>query len=170
MTDEAGLTPLIRPVEADDGAAIAAIYNHYVEHTLVTFEEEPVGPAEMARRIGDVQAASLPWLVAEEAGRLAGYAYAAPWKNRRAYRFSVESTIYVDPAVCSRRIGSALYQRLLDELRAGGVHAVIAAIALPNPASVALHEKFGLVKVAHFRETGFKHERWVDVGYWQRLL
>ena len=124
----------------------------------------------MARRIGDVQFASLPWLVAEEQRQVAGYAYAAPWKTRSAYRFSVEITVYLAPANVGRGIGSLLYRHLFGTLQTLGVHAVIGGIALPNPASVALHEKFGLEKVAYFPQVGFKFNRWIDVGYWERIL
>lgn len=160
----------IRAAELSDAAGIAAIYNHYVEQTIVTFEETPVSDAEMAARIEDVRSESLPWLVAEEAGRLVGYASSTKWKSRTAYRFSAEITVYVEPAHARRGIGSKLYSRLFPLLQARGIHAVIGGIALPNEASVALHEKFGMRKVAHFPEVGFKFDRWIDVGYWQRTL
>lgn len=162
--------PGIRPASADDGAALARIYETYVRGTTVTFEEEPVAPEEMARRIREVAAAGLPWLVAEEEGRVVGYAYAAPWKSRSAYRFSVEITVYLEPDRARRGWGTRLYEELFVLLRERGVHAVMGGIALPNDASVALHEKLGMTKVAHFREVGFKHGRWIDVGYWQRTL
>jgi L-amino acid N-acyltransferase YncA len=137
---------------------------------VVTFEEEPVAAAEMARRMAEVQAVSLPWLVAEREGTVAGYAYATPWRTRPAYRFSAELTVYVAPDQGGRGLGSALYARLLAAARDRGLHAVMGGIALPNEASVRLHEKLGFEKVAHFREAGFKFGRWVDVGYWQLLL
>ena len=160
----------IRAAEPSDAAGIAAIYNHYVEQSIVTFEEEPVSDAEMARRIEDVRAESLPWLIAEEAGRVVGYASSRKWKGRSGYRFSAEITVYVEPGHARRRIGSKLYARLFPLLQARGIHAVIAGIALPNEASVALHEKFGMRRVAHFAEVGFKFDRWIDVSYWQRTL
>jgi L-amino acid N-acyltransferase YncA len=160
----------IRTVESSDAVAIAAIYNSYITETVITFEEEPVNGEEMARRIEDVRSTSLPWLVAEENGRVVGYAYAAPWKVRAAYRFSVEITVYLAPGNVGRGIGSLLYSRLISSLQTLGVHAVIGGVALPNKASVALHEKFGFEKVAHFQEAGFKFNRWIDVGYWERIL
>ena len=160
----------IRSAEPADAAGIALIYNHYVAHTVVTFEEEPVSSAEVARRIERVRAASFPWLVAEQATRVAGYAYATSWRSRSAYRFSVEVTVYVDPALPGRWIGSRLYTELFAALQLRGGHAVMGGISLPNAASVALHEKFGMQKVAHFREVGFKLGKWVDVGYWERVL
>lgn len=168
--DTASAAATIRPAAAPDAGAVAAIYNHYVAETVVTFEEAPVPASEMARRIEEVLAASFPWLVAVEGARVLGYAYAAPWKRRSAYRLSAEVTVYLDPALTGRRLGSALYGRLFPLLAARGIHALIGGISLPNPASVALHERFGMHKVAHFEQVGFKFGRWIDVGYWQRTL
>jgi phosphinothricin acetyltransferase len=160
----------VRAVTPADAGAVAAIYNHYVLETVVTFEEEPVTSDEMSRRIDEVRAASLPWFVAEHDGAMAGYAYASRWRTRSAYRFSSEVTVYLAPEQGRRGIGSALYAELLSALRGSGLHAAIGGIALPNAASVALHEKFGFKKVAHFEQTGFKFNRWIDVGYWQLIL
>ena len=170
MTGDSNVGATIRAARASDAAAVAAIYNHYVAETAVTFEEEPVSAAEMARRIEGVLSASLPWLVAEESADIVGYAYATHWRARRAYRYSVEVTAYVARQHAGRGIGSRLYRQLFPALQARGVHAVMGGIALPNDASVALHEKFGLRKVAHFEQVGFKFSRWIDVGYWQRIL
>lgn len=161
---------MIRAAEPRDAAAIAAIYSHYVQTTTISFEEAPVGADEMARRVQAVRDSSLPWLVAEADGKVAGYAYATKWKERSAYRFSVETSVYLDAACHGRGIASALYKHLLDLLRQAGVHTVIGGIAQPNPASVRLHEKFGFEQVALFREVGRKFDRWIDVGYWQRRL
>jgi L-amino acid N-acyltransferase YncA len=127
-----------------------------------------VTAAEIARRIEGVQSVSLPWLIAETSGRVAGYAYAAPWKTRTAYRFSVETSVYVEPGQIGRGVGSLLYNELFSILQAKGIHAVIAGISLPNETSVSFHEKFGFQKVGYFREVGLKFNRWIDVGYWQR--
>lgn len=161
---------MIRAATAADRDALATIYNPYIRDTIVTFEEEPVTGEEMAGRLAEVAAASLPWLVAEEEGQVIGYAYASRWKARSAYRFSVESTVYLAPAAQRRGIGTALCESLFAALRERRIHAVMAGIALPNTASVALHEKMGMKKVAHFEEVGFKFQRWIDVGYWERLL
>jgi phosphinothricin acetyltransferase len=163
-------TALVRDATPADAAAIAAIYDHYVLTSWITFEESPVPAIEMARRMDEVRAASLPWLVAERDGRVVGYAYATKWKGRCAYRYSVESTVYLDPAATGGGLGTALMTALLERLRAASLHVVIAGIALPNPASVKLHERLGLRRVATFAEVGFKFERWIDVGYWQRTL
>ena len=160
----------VRVAEPRYSKAIADIYNHYIQTSIVTFEEQPVTAVEIARRIEEVQSASLPWLIAEEDSRVVGYAYATPWRTRTAYRFSVEVTVYVAPGHAGRRIGSMLYSQLLPMLQAQSIHAVMGGIALPNDASVALHEKFGFRQVARFQEVGFKFYRWIDVGYWQRTL
>lgn len=160
---------VIRPARSSDVPAICAIYNHYAATSEATFEESPVSVEDMARRIETVTAA-WPWLVAEGADTVVGYAYATQWKPRHGYRHTVESTVYLDPACLGRGIGSALYTPLFAFLQQRGAHCAIAGIALPNPASVALHEKFGFRQVAHFRENGIKFGRWIDVGYWQRMF
>jgi phosphinothricin acetyltransferase len=161
---------MIRPAHAADAAAIAAIYNHYVLNTTVTFEEGAVSARDMARRLGEISAARLPWLVWDEAGTVLGYTYAGRWKARGAYRHAVESTVYLDKNATGRGLGTKLYGALLAALRERKLHAVIGGVALPNAASVALQEKFGFQKVAQFREVGWKKEQWIDVGYWELLL
>ena len=161
---------VVRAAGAGDASGIAEIYNHYVATTVITFEEAAVSAPEMARRIAEAGSASLPWIVAERDGKIAGYAYASPWKARSAYRFSVEVTVYVHPGCPREGIGRQLYEELLSGLRAQGIHAAFGVIALPNEASVALHERFGFAKVAHLTEVGFKFDRWIDVGYWQLRL
>ena len=160
----------LRDATPDDASAIVNIYNHYVSTTSISFEETAVTEADMRLRISGVQGGGLPWLVAIVDGELAAYAYATPWRVRHAYRFSVESTVYAAPGNARRGLGRALYGALLERLRPAGIHLVIGGIALPNDASVALHEKMGFEKVAHFSEVGFKFERWIDVGYWQLRL
>jgi phosphinothricin acetyltransferase len=160
----------IRAARANDAEGIAAIYNHYIAHTIVTFELDPVTAEAMQARITTIQAQGLPWLVAEQGGSIAGYAYAGPWRPRAAYRHSVEVSVYLAPEAIGRGIGSTLYRGLIGVLHACDVHAAIGGIALPNPASVLLHERLGFVQVAHFRQVGRKFGRWIDVGYWQLLL
>ncbi|SRR5579883_587008 len=160
---------MIRLASTADASAVCAIYNRYVTDSIVTFEEEPVTVPEMRQRISAV-IEKLPWLVLERDGGVAGYAYAGPWKTRIGYRLTVESSIYLAPEQVRRGFGSVLYRVLLERLRALNVHCVIGGVALPNPASVALHEKLGFTQVAHFRENGTKFGRWIDVAYWQQLL
>jgi len=158
---------MIRLAAITDAASIASIYNHYVLNTVVTFEEEAVSATEMAERLAETATAGLPWLVIEQTGSVVGYAYASKWKGRCAYRFTVEATVYLAPDAGGQGHGTKLYEALFAELKKKSVLVVIGGIALPNQASIALHEKFGLQKVAHFKEVGFKFKKWVDVGYWQ---
>ena len=161
---------MVRSAQPSDAGRIAAIYSHYVAHTAITFEESEVTMAEMERRIREVLASALPFLVVESGGEVVGYAHASKWKGRCAYRFSVEVSVYIQHGVVGRGFGSALYQDLCPRLADKGFHALIGGIALPNDASIRLHEKFGFQQVARFPEVGFKFGRWVDVGYWQRTL
>ena len=135
----------------------------------MTFEEEAVTAEEMAARITEVQQ-STNWFVAAEEGKVWGYAYAGKWKSRCAYRYAVESTVYLDKGATSRGLGTKLYRTLIDDLRGRGLHSVIGGIALPNAASVALHEKLGFHKIGQFKEVGWKFEQWIDVGYWELIL
>jgi phosphinothricin acetyltransferase len=160
----------VRSASAADADALARIYNYYIDNTVITFEEERVSSDAMAARVAEVHGFSLPWLVAEVDEKVIGYAYAGKWKVRSAYRHSVETTIYLARGHEGRGVGKTLYSALLPPLRARGMHAVIGGVALPNEASIALHEKLGFNHVATFREVGFKHGRWVDVAYWQLLL
>jgi len=159
----------MRDAVPGDAAAIANIYGHYVLATTVSMEFEPVDAAEMAGRIAEVQAAGLPWIVLVEDGQVAGYAYASKWRARPGYRDAVEASVYLAPALRGGGRGARLYRVLIERLR-GRFHTVIGGIALPNPASVALHERLGFRKVAHFEEVGHKFGQRIDVGYWQRML
>ena len=159
----------IRPCIASDAARVCDIYNHYVRETVITFEEEPVLEREMAERVRDVTA-RWTWLVAEEDGVVTGYAYASAWKTRSAYRFSVESTVYVAADHCGRGIGTRLYRALIAALREQNVHYVTGGIALPNPASVALHERLGFRQVGVFSAVGRKFDTFWDVAWFQRPL
>jgi L-amino acid N-acyltransferase YncA len=164
-----GTQATIRPLTVADAAAIAGIYNHYVVQTTVTFEAEPVSAARMKERIEET-IPSFPWLGLELEGELAGYAGASAWKSRCAYRYAVESTIYLRNDFTGKGWGTSLYRRLIDEVRRLGFHSMIGGVALPNSASERLHEKLGFKKIAHFEQVGWKFERWIDVAYWQLLL
>ena len=160
---------MIRPAKAADAPRIAEIYNHHVRETVVTFEEQPVADEEMVRRIAETTA-EYPWLVSELDDSMVGYAYASSWKRRSAYRFAIESTIYLAPEFHGRGLGCELYRALIAEMRSGGLHCAIGGISLPNPASIALHEKLGFKPIGQFREVGWKFGKWVAVGYWELLL
>ena len=164
------MTIAIRLATAADAAAIAAIYGPYCTDSRVSFEEEAPDAEEMARRIAGEKPGYHPWLVAEEAGAILGYAASSPFRTRRAYRWSVETGIYLAPGAQGRGIGRALLERMIGLLERQSYVAVIGAIALPNPASVALHEALGFERVGAYRGTGFKQGEWLDVGLWQRDL
>jgi L-amino acid N-acyltransferase YncA len=161
---------MLRTATPADAAAIAAIYNHYVLHTIVTFEEEPVTAAEIAARIREVQDAGIPWFVWEENCRVLGYTYASKWKSRCSFRYSLETTVYLDQHATGRGLGRKLYTPLIEALRTQKYHALIGGISIPNPASIALHEKLGFQKIGHFKEVGWKFNQWIDVGYWELVL
>lgn len=161
---------MIRTATLFDAESIARIYNYYIDNSIITFETEHISAKEMASRIEQTLAEKLPYLVLEEQNHIIGYAYASKWKGRCAYRFSVESTVYLDHKATGRSFGTFLYTELFKQLKELEFHAVIGGISLPNPASIALHEKMGMTKVAHFKEVGFKFDNWIDVGYWQKLL
>ena len=159
----------IRMAAVSDAQDIAAIYNFYIENTVVTFEEQQVSNEEMGERLEETLA-KLPWLVYEENNVVLGYAYASEWKSRCAYKFSLETTVYLHHQYGGKGIGTRLYKELIKRLKTMNYHALIGGIALPNPASVNLHEKLGFHKIAHFKEVGYKFNKWIDVGYWEMLV
>ncbi len=160
---------MIRAIRPEDASQICAIYNYYIENTIVTFEETPVSESEMKSRIvQNTQKHS--WIVYEQDGEIIGYAYASEWKSRCAYKYSVETTVYLKNDAKGHGIGSILYGELIRLLREKNLHAAIGGIALPNEASVALHEKFGFEKIGQFKQVGYKFDTWIDVGYWELIL
>lgn len=161
---------MIRRADLTDAQDISSIYNHYISHTVVTFEETGISAEEMSGRMNDIFQQRLPWLVAVDNEEIVGFAYASPWHRRSAYRFAVEVTVYLAPDAVGQGWGTKLYDALFAELRTNAIHLAIGGISLPNPASVALAEKMGMEKVAHYKEIGFKFDRWIDVGYWQIIL
>ena len=168
----------IRPATpARDAEACAAIYAPFVRDTVITFDLDPPSPADMARSIAEL-GASHAWLVIEEAGphagpnasQVLGYANAGPHMARPAYDRTAFTGIYLAQAACARGLGRRLYTALIDKLAAKHFHVALGCITLPNPASIALHEALGFRQVGHFREVGWKHGQWLDVGWWERLL
>lgn len=162
----------IRGARATDVAAIRAIYAHHVEHGFGSFEEVPPEEAEMLRRFEAVTGAGYPYLVAEDAaGRLLGYAYAAAYRPRVAYRMTVEDSVYVDPAAVGRGIGRALLARLIEDCRTRGYRQMIAVIGdSGNAGSIALHGALGFVHQGLLRDVGFKKGRWLDSVLMQLTL
>lgn len=167
---QGNIEAVVRPARAQDAEAVCTIYNPYITDTVITFEEAAVTAEDMRERMAQVGSAQLPWLVADSGGVVVGYAYAAAFRARSAYRFSVETTVYLQADHAGRGVGRALYGALIAALRQRDLHSAIGSIALPNEASVALHERLGFHKVAHLEQVGWKLERWVDVGYWQLRL
>ena len=160
---------LIRPATVEDSVAVAAIYAPFVTGSTATFEEVPPGAADVARRIaGDGR--PYPWLVAEADGALLGYASSGPFRMRSAYRWSVETGVYVAEAAQRRGVARALLERMIGALTDAGFVTAIASISLPNGPSVALHEAAGYRLAGKIRAPGYKLGEWVDIGYWQRDL
>ncbi|MGB3442819.1 MAG: N-acetyltransferase family protein [Actinophytocola sp.] len=161
---------LVRDAEqAGDAAACAAIYAPYVRDTAITFELDPPSEAEMAARISSARQTHA-WLVAEDGGRVVGYAYGGEYKSRAAYRLSCEVSVYV--ALDSHRSGAgrALYTELFERLATRGFHMAVAGMTLPNEASAALHKALGFTKVGTYREIGWKNNTYHDVTWTQRPL
>ena len=162
---------MIRKVQLKDAIRIAEIYNHYIEHTIITFEEELITPKIIEERIQEI-IPKFPYLVYEKDGVVVGYAYAALWKSRCSYFKSVETSIYLDENVKGKGMGKKLYGELINILKQSNdrFHVAIGGVSLPNEASVALHEKLGFEKIAHFKEVGYKFDKYIDVGYWELIL
>jgi phosphinothricin acetyltransferase len=160
---------MIRPVNTADAPAICGIYNYYIVNTAITFEEDPISSAEMDRRIRDVTA-NYPWFVREEGGEILAYAYVNKWKERAAYRYAAELSIYVQHGKVGQGIGGKLFAHLLEAVKQTEIHALVSGITMPNERSISLHEKFGFRKIAQFNEIGFKLNTWLDVGYWELVL
>lgn len=164
-----GGTPVIvRAATRADVEAIQSIYLPIVKDTAISFEESPPDPAEIARRM--LAKPRLPWLVADHASHVVGYTYASQHRQRPAYRWSADCSIYLGPEHRSRGLGRLLYERLIAEVRELGYVSLFAGITLPNEASVGLHEVVGFEAVGVFRPGGYKHGCWYDVGWWQRSL
>jgi L-amino acid N-acyltransferase YncA len=160
---------IVRLARTEDAAAIAAIYAPYVTDSFVSFETDAPDEAEMRRRIAG-GGTTHPWLVAEVEGTIAGYASASPFRPRPAYRYCVETSVYLDGAHCGRGLGRTLYAALLGLLERQGYVQAIGAISLPNQASVRLHEALGFAAAGVYRQVGWKCGGWRDVGLWQRAL
>lgn len=159
----------IRIAHPDDAEGILAIYAPLVRDTAISFEIKPPTAAEMRSRI-EATLAYFPWLVYETAGRIAGYAYASRHRERPAYQWSADVSVYV-AADCRRRgLGRGLYRPLLGMLKDLGYYSALAGIALPNPESVRLHESVGFRPVGIYRNIGYKLGAWHDVGWWQLQL
>ena len=160
---------MIREVKLSDAKAIVDIYNYYILNTNITFEEKKLTVDDMEERIIE-KTAKHPWIVYERNGQVIGYAYLSGWYSRSAYRYSNEASIYLDRNEKGYGIGKELFAQLLEVSKDYGVHTIVSGITIPNPESISLHEKFGFKKIAEFEEIGFKNNKWLNVGYWQKIL
>lgn len=161
----------LRCVRLDDAASIAAIYNPYVTETTVTFETEPLSEVAMRRRIELVcQQQEGIYIVAEEDGCVLGYAYAHPWKERKAFGRTWETAVYVNPNSQGRGIGTRLMEGLIDLCKRNGVHALVACITADNKDSQRMHARLGFHQVSHFKEVGYKFGHWIDVTDYELII
>ncbi len=160
---------IIRDVTPQDAAAIAAINNPYILHTTISFETEPLSTEAMRQRIESI-ASECPYIVAENQGEIIGFAYAHPWKERKAYHRTLETTIYLAPAHQRKGLGTRLMQQLIERCRCVGAHALIACITADNTASIELHTRLGFRKVSHFTEVGCKFGQLLDVVDMELML
>ncbi|HBM15870.1 MAG TPA: phosphinothricin acetyltransferase [Lentisphaeria bacterium] len=161
---------MIRECFIEDAAEICRIYNYYVENTTITFEEEPLAPSEIEKRISNIQSKGHPWLVYEENLQIIGYAYASEFKSRCAYKYTLETSFYLSHEHLSKGIGTKLYTKLIDECRKIGMHSLVGVIAVPNIPSASICKKFGFQKAGIIKEAGFKFNKWIDIEYWQLIL
>jgi len=159
----------IRHLVSADATAVLRIYAPFIENSAITFEYEIPAEDEFRERITRI-AAAYPFLVAEHQGAIVGYAYAGRFRERAAYQWCCESSVYVDPAYLRRGIARSLYRELFKLLQAQGMRNVYAVITLPNPESVALHTAFGFTEAGLFRKAGYKHEQWHDVLFMEKFL
>lgn len=158
---------MIRKVNLSDAVRIAEIYNYYIDNTIITFEEENIDAHEIEQRILSVWENKYPYLVYEENGEVAGYAYLGKWRTRSAYDITLETSIYIDINSTGRGIGELLYKALIEEAGKINIHSLIGVISLPNDASRGLHEKLGFRLAGSFPESGKKFGKLVDVEFWQ---
>jgi phosphinothricin acetyltransferase len=171
MTSNANANAKVRAAHDADADAITRIYAHYVLDSTATFEIEPPDAAEMSRRRADVQQQNLPYLVAEFNSAVVGYAYATPYRPRKAYRFTVEDSIYLHPEHTGKGLGKMLLAALIEECAQSGAQQMIAVIGgSDNAASIRLHESFGFHHVGILQSVGFKFDRWLDTTLMQKAL
>jgi phosphinothricin acetyltransferase len=162
----------IRDATEVDLPSIREIYNHYVMNSTVTFDEQRMTLAALRRKFAKIREKKMPFIVAENpTGQILGYAYVYPWKEKAAYRFTVENSIYLGPAATGKGLGKVLMQELLDKSRAAGIKEVIAVIADRGAeASIEMHKKFGFKDIGHMGKVGFKFDRWLGTVLMQKSL
>ena len=162
---------IIRNCTPDDMADVQRIYAHYVENSFASFEEVPPDVGEMKNRFDTIMQKKHPYIVAVLDGKIVGFAYASTFRTRSAYRFTVEDSIYVNPEVIGKGIGSMLIENLIEMCREMGFHQMVAIIgSSENSYSVKLHERFGFKQAGILNEAGYKFDRWVNTVIMQRML
>lgn len=162
----------IREAQQVDLPSVREIYNHYVRNTTVTFDEKAMTLISLRRKFERVQKLGLPFIVAESPrGQILGYAYVYPWREKAAYRYTVENSIYLGPASTGKGLGKVLMQELLDRSKAAGVREIISVIADKGAdASIEMHRKFGFKEIGHMGKVGYKFERWLGTVLMQKSL
>lgn len=162
----------IRPAVAEDLPHVREIYNHYVMNSTVTFDEKPMTLAEMRRKFAKVSKLNMPFIVAvSPRGLILGYAYVYPWKEKAAYRYTVENSIYLGPGATGKGLGKVLLKELMDRSKAAGIKEIIAVIADKGAdASIQIHKSFGFKEVGHMGRVGFKFGRWLGTVMLQKSL
>ncbi|TDT67017.1 phosphinothricin acetyltransferase [Hypnocyclicus thermotrophus] len=160
---------MIRKVKLSDAKQIVDIYNYYIKDTIITFEKDLIDKKEMEKRIKKILEDYF-WIVYEENNKILGYAYVGKWRERTAYKFTVESSIYLDKNYTGKGIGEKLYRELIKTSKNKGLKAIMGVISIPNESSIKLHEKLGFYKAGYFKEVGIKFDKWIDVAYYQLNL
>lgn len=159
----------IRPAALADAERLSEIYAPYVEKTVITFEYQVPSPSEFEKRIASI-ISCYPYLVAITDGKIQGYAYAAPFKERAAYAWSAETSVYIDMDFRGQGIGSLLYRQLEDMLKAQNICNLCACITYPNPQSIGFHQHMGYGTVAHFHKSGYKFNAWHDIVWMEKFI
>jgi len=160
---------MIRKITIEDAPEIMDIYNYYVDNSIVTFDVHHASLEKIQIKIQNTLE-KFPWIVFEENNEILGYAHGSEWKAKDGYKHSTETTVYLKHNALKKGLGTLLYKELINQLKDLHFHALIGCITLPNDASIALHEKLGFKKIGHFKEVGYKFDRWIDVGYWELII
>lgn len=162
----------IRPATERDVPDMLEIYNHYVANTTVTFDEDALTLKEMRHKLAAAKKLGHPWIVAESPSKqIIGYAGVTPWKQKAAYRYTVENSIYLSPAATGKGLGTALLDELIERCRDAGIKEIIAVIADRGAeGSIAIHRKFGFVEIGHMGKVGFKFGRWLGTVLMQKSI
>lgn len=157
---------MIRDVKIDDAEDIKDIYNYYIVNSAISFEEVEHTTSDSKKKIEQIKS-KYPFIVFEENSRVIGYAYATPWRTRDSYRFTLETSIYINNNKTGNKIGLKLYMELLSRLKEKGYQVAIGSITVPNEASFNLHKKLGFIQVGTFHKVGYKNNQWHDVSFWE---